>query len=241
MARPASKPMPMLTRVERPHHRHAEAVGADQRRDHHHRQRQHDGLGEPGHDRRAAPRAVPPSTAAGAWWRRRPRRPRCSVFGTEMMPRWVRRIGAGSDEDDGDDQAGRDAEAEQDQRRDEIDEGRQRLHQVEHRQHDAVDLAACARPRCRAARRSPSRRPPRRRPAPASRTVCFQRPWLMMKSRPRKRRWRAATSAAGSQARAAMTSASEDRRHHQQDVDQPVEHEVQAIRKGRGRSSRNCR
>ena len=36
-------------------------------------------------------------------------------------------------EDDGADEAGREPEAEEHQRRDEIDEGRQRLHQVEHR------------------------------------------------------------------------------------------------------------
>ena len=56
------------------------------------------------------------------------------------MPRWVSRTAVGIDEDDGDDEAGRVAEAEQGQHRDQVDEGRQRLHQVEDRQQDAVDL-----------------------------------------------------------------------------------------------------
>ena len=56
-----------------------------------------------------------------------------SCFGTVVMPRWVSRIGAGDGEDHRGDEAGREAEAEQHERRDQIDEGRQRLHQVEHR------------------------------------------------------------------------------------------------------------
>ena len=56
-----------------------------------------------------------------------------SCFGTVVRPRWVRRIGAGDGEDHRGDEARREPEAEQDERRYEIDEGRQRLHQVEHR------------------------------------------------------------------------------------------------------------
>ncbi len=54
-----------------------------------------------------------------------------SCFGTEVMPRWVRRIGRRNGEDDRGDEAGRETQPEQHQRRDEIDEGRQRLHQIE--------------------------------------------------------------------------------------------------------------
>ncbi len=39
-----------LHRVERAHHRHAESAGADQRRDHHHREAEHDALGDAGDD-----------------------------------------------------------------------------------------------------------------------------------------------------------------------------------------------
>ena len=138
MARPASKPMRDVDRVERPHHRLAEPVGADQRRDHHHRQRQHDALGDAGHDRRQGigqldlPQELALGRAEG-------------LAGLEELLRHRRdaEMGEpdrrGDGEDHGGDQARHHAEAEQHQRRDQVDEGRHRLHQVEERPDGGVE------------------------------------------------------------------------------------------------------
>ena len=61
-------------------------------------------------------------------------------FGTEVMPRWVSRTAVGMTKMMVTMRPGAIAEAEQGQHRDQVDEGRQRLHQVEDRQQDAVDL-----------------------------------------------------------------------------------------------------
>jgi hypothetical protein len=55
------------------------------------------------------------------------------------MPRCVRRIGGGQDEDDSGDQPGHHADAEKNDCRNEIDEGRQRLHQVENRTQPGIE------------------------------------------------------------------------------------------------------
>ena len=56
-----------------------------------------------------------------------------SGFGTEEMPRWVRRIGRGQRKDHRRNQARHHAETEQHQGRNQVHEGRQGLHQIEHR------------------------------------------------------------------------------------------------------------
>ena len=70
------KPEVDAARAERPVDFSAEAAGADQRREHHHRQRQHDALGETRHDggQRRGQFHLPQQLAS--WWRRTPRRPR---------------------------------------------------------------------------------------------------------------------------------------------------------------------
>ena len=72
----------------------------------------------------------------------------------------------------------------------------------------------------------------RRRPAPASRTVCFQRFWLMMKSSPRKTPMASGLRALQAPGEQREISARQHRRHQQQDVDQPVEQEIQAVGEG---------
>ena len=52
MASPASSPRSMLREPSARLISGAEAAGADQGREHHHRQRQHDALGQAGHDGR---------------------------------------------------------------------------------------------------------------------------------------------------------------------------------------------
>ena len=79
MARPASKPMRDVDRVQRPHHRHAEPVGADQRGDDHHRQAEHDALGDAGHDGRQRVGQLDLPEQLRLAWRRRPRPPRSAA------------------------------------------------------------------------------------------------------------------------------------------------------------------
>jgi DNA topoisomerase I len=95
MMNPDSNPSEVFTAVQRPHHRHAQPVGPDQRRDHHHRQRQHDGLVQPRHDLRKGGgqlhlpqpcRGVAPKAVAAS----------SSGIGVRLIPRCVSRIGAGS-------------------------------------------------------------------------------------------------------------------------------------------------
>ena len=123
-----------VDRVQRPHHRLAEAVRADERRDHHHGQAEQDALRDAGHDgrQRVGQLDLPQELAAG---------------GPEGLARLDQGLGHRRDaemgeadrgrhrEDHGGDQARHDAEAEQDQRRDQVDEGRDGLHQVEDRAH----------------------------------------------------------------------------------------------------------
>ena len=63
-------------------------------------------------------------------------------------------------------------------------------------------------------------------------TVCFQRFWLMMKIRPRNTPMASGRERCSSQAMTAMISASSTGGTSKQDVDQPVEQEIQAIREG---------
>ena len=74
--------------------------------------------------RRVAPKASPASTRGR---------------GTLETPRWVSRIGAGNGEDHRRDQARHHPQAEHDHGRDQIDEGRDGLHQVEHRAEGVVE------------------------------------------------------------------------------------------------------
>ena len=66
-----------------------------------------------------------------------------SCGGVEEMPRCVRRRRR-QREDDSRDQPRHHADAEEDDRRDQVDEGGQRLHQVEHRPH-RIELRAVRR------------------------------------------------------------------------------------------------
>ena len=75
-----------VDRVQRAHDGLAEAVGADQRRDDHHGEAQHDALGEAGHDGREGGRQLdlPQQLALVA-----PKASPASIIGlgTEVMPR----------------------------------------------------------------------------------------------------------------------------------------------------------
>src|ERR1700722_11963974 len=117
---------------ERAHHRHAKPRRANESRDDDHRQAQHDALGHAGHDRgqrvwqfhfpQQLPLRCPERFARFLQWRRR--------RGDTEVGQPDRR---GDGENNGGDQARRGTEMKQDQGRNQVDEGRKRLHQVEQR------------------------------------------------------------------------------------------------------------
>ena len=130
---PASKPRPtssreMLVTTTCP----AEAAGADQAGDDDHGQRQHDHLVDARHDRRQGERQLDPRRM----WRGRGAE---GVGGldelrVDLADAQLGQPDAGRQrEDDGGDDAGDHAEAEEDDARDQVDEGGHGLHEVQHR------------------------------------------------------------------------------------------------------------
>ena len=111
----------------------AEAAGADHAGDDDHGQGEHDDLVDAGHDRRQGERQLDAQQGAARAWCRTPRRPRpvrrrpagcparsCGRPGASAKMRVATKTGGGAD-------------AEEEDRRDQVDERRHRLHDVQHR------------------------------------------------------------------------------------------------------------
>src|SRR5690606_30112291 len=123
----------------------AEAAGADHARDDDHGERQHDDLVDAGHDRRQGEREL--DLAQDAARRGAERVPGLDDLGVHLPDAELGEPDAGSHgEDDRRDDPRHGAGEEDDDGRDEVDERRHGLHEVEHRPHDRGDAVVARGP-----------------------------------------------------------------------------------------------